>query len=114
MGKTEQMENSHLWFSECRKVIAHKCPSINVNGSRISVSAIMIKLKTSCHFVNIDRTEIFQITDPPKIWVSSFPSVNRNRISVSAIMKKLKNSHHFINIDRTEKFQITDSQSLGL
>ena len=32
-----------------------------------------------------------KITDPPKVWVSGFPSVNRNGISVSAIMKKLKN-----------------------
>ena len=75
----------------------------------------MKKLKNGCHFININCTEKFQITDPPKVWVSSFPSVNRNGISVSAIMKKLKNGCHFVNIDRTEKFQITDSpQSLGL
>ena len=67
IGKTEEMENSHLWFSECRKVTTDKCPSINVNGNRISVLAIIKKLKNGCHLVNIDRTEKFQITDPPKI-----------------------------------------------
>ena len=68
----------------------------------------MKKLKNGCHFVNIDHTEKFQITDPPKIWVSSCPSVDGNGISALATMKKLKNGCHFMNIDRTEKFQITD------
>ena len=113
IGKTEQMENSHLWFSECRKVTRHKCQSINVNGNRISVSAIMKKLKHGCHFININCTEKFQITDPPKNWVSSFPSVNGNGISVLAIMKKLKNGYHFINIDHMEKFQINDPPKFG-
>ena len=66
IGKTEQIENSHLQFSECRKVITHKCPSINVNGNRISVLAMMKKLKNGCHFVNIDRTVKFQINNPPQ------------------------------------------------
>ena len=66
------------------------------------------KLKNGCHFVNIDHTEKFQITDPPKVWVSGFLSVNRNGISPSAIMEKLKNGCHFINIDCMEKFQITN------
>ena len=52
--------------------------------------------------------EKFQITDPPKVWVSSFPSVNRNKVSVSSIMEKLRNGCHFINIDHMEKFQITN------
>ena len=68
----------------------------------------MKKLKNGCHFVNINHTEKFQITDPPKVWVSSVLSVNGNGTSASAIMKKLKNGCHFINIDGTEKFQITD------
>ena len=66
MGKTEQKENSHLWFSECRKVTTHKCPSINVNGNRISVSAIMKKLKNFCHFINIDHKEKFKLLVPSK------------------------------------------------
>ena len=70
--------------------------------------AIMKKLKNGCHFININCMEKFQITEPPKVWVSGFLSVNGNRISVSAIMKKLKNGCHFINIDCMEKFQITD------
>ena len=72
------------------------------------MSAVMKKLKTGCHFVNIDHTEKFQITEPPKVWVSGFPSVNRNGISALAVMKKLKNGCHFVNINGMEKFQITD------
>ena len=69
---------------------------------------MMKKLKNGCHFININCTEKFQINNPPKFCVSSFPSVNRNRISASAIMKKLKNGHHFVNINHTENFQIID------
>ena len=49
-GKVESTENLCLWFSECG----------------ISVLAIMKKLKNGCHFFNINNTEKFQITDPPK------------------------------------------------
>ena len=70
--------------------------------------AIMKKLKNGCHFFHIDHTEKFPITNPPKVWVSSFPSVDGNRISASAIMKKLKNGCYFFNIDCMEKFPITD------
>ena len=73
----------------------------------------MKKLKNGCYFVNIDCTEKIQITNPPKVWVSSFPSVNRKGISALAIMKKLKNGCHFININHTEKFQITDPPKFG-
>ena len=34
------------------------------------------------------------ITDPPKVWVSSFPSVDRNGKLVSAIMKNQKNGYN--------------------
>ena len=68
----------------------------------------MNKLKNGYHFVNIDHMENFHITDPPKVWVSGFPSVDGNGISLSAIMKKLKNGCLFVNIDRMENFQITD------
>ena len=68
----------------------------------------MKKLKNGCHFFNIDYTENFSITEPPKVWVSGFPSVNGNGISASAIMKKLKNGCHFFNIDHTETFPITN------
>ena len=67
----------------------------------------MKKLKNGHHFVNIDCTEKFQITNP-KVWVSGFLSVDRNGISALGIMKKLKNGHHFVNINCTEKFQITN------
>ena len=67
MGKTEQMENSHLWFSECRKVTTHKCPSINVNGNRISVLAIMKKIEKWLPFHKYRSYRKFQITDLPKI-----------------------------------------------
>ena len=66
------------------------------------------KIENGCHFINIDYMEKFQITNPPKVWVFSFPSVDRNEISVSVIMKKFKNGCHFVNIDCTENFQITD------
>ena len=68
------------------------------------MSAIMKKLKNCSHFVNIDCMEIFQITDPPKVWVSGFLGIDGNGISVSAIMKKLKNGSHFVNIDCMENF----------
>ena len=75
-----------------------------VDGNGISLSAIMKKLKNGYHFINIDRMEKFQITNPPNVWVSGFMSVNGNGISPSAIMKKLKNGCHFVNIDHMEKF----------
>ena len=77
------------------------------------MSAIMKKLKNDCHFINIDHTEKFQITNPSKVRVSNFPSVDGNGISVLAIVKKMKNGCHFINIDHMEKFQITDSPKFG-
>ena len=83
-----------------------------MHRNRISVSAIMKKLKYRYHFVNIDGKEKILITNPSKVWVSGFLSVNRNRISVSVIMKKLKNGSHFVNIDRTEKFQITNHNKI--
>ena len=43
---------------------------LSVNGNGISVSAIMKKLKNGCHFFNIDCTEKFRITNPPKVWIS--------------------------------------------
>ena len=101
------MENSYLQFCQCRKVTTHKCAYINVNENGISTLVIMKNLKNGCHFGNINHTEKFQITNPPKVWVSGLPSVNRNTISPLAIMKKLKNGHYFVNIDCTEKFQIT-------
>ena len=87
---------------------------LSVDGNGISVSAIMKKLKNGSHFVNIDHTEKFQITDPPpKVWVSGFLSVDGNRISASAIMKQLKNGSHFVNIDCMENFQIADPPKFG-
>ena len=65
-----------LWFSECW------------NG--ISALAIMKILKNDYHFINIYYMEKFQITNPPKVWVSGFLSVDRNRISALAIMKKIE------------------------
>ena len=46
------------------KVWVSGFPSVDVNG--ISVSAIMTKLKNGCHFFNINHTETFPITNPPK------------------------------------------------
>ena len=85
-----------------------KFGKLNRQNFWLAVSAIMKKLKNGCHFFNIDCTEKFSITDPPKVWVSRFSSVDRNNISVSTIMKKLKNGYHFFDIDHMEKFPITD------
>ena len=40
-----------------------------------------------------------QITDPPKVWVSSFLSVNGNRISALAIIKKNIVDRNGISVD---------------
>ena len=44
----------------------------------------MKKMKNACHFINIDHTEKFQITDPPKfdLWFSKCQqkcNINVNR-----------------------------------
>ena len=52
--------------------------SLSVNG--VSVLAIMKTLKNGCYFVNIDCTEKIQISNPSKVWVSSFLGVNGNGI----------------------------------
>ena len=54
----------------------HVSSFLSVDGNGISPSAIMKKLKNGCHFINIDCTENFQITDPlkfgsPVFWVST-------------------------------------------
>ena len=102
MGKTEPTEK----FRKLNQWKIHISSFLSVDG--ISASAIMKKLKNGCHFININCTEKFRITDPPKVWVSSFPGADRNRISALAIMNKLKNGCHFVNIDHTEKCQITN------
>ena len=76
---------------------------LSVKGNRISVLAIVKKLK----MVAISQKSIvwqnFKLLMPSKVWVSRFPSVNGNGISASAIKKKLKNGWHFININCMEK-----------
>ena len=39
----------------------------SVDGNRISALAIIKKLKNDCHFVNIDCTEKFQMTNPQSL-----------------------------------------------
>ena len=78
-------------------------------GDEVSrVSAIMRNQKNGCHFINMHRMEKFQITDPPKVWVSSFLNVDGNGISTSAVMEKWENGHHFVNMHRMEKFLIAE------
>ena len=93
-GETEPMENLHL-------------------GNGILALVIMKNSKTGHHFINMLHMEKFSNYQPPKVWVSCFPSVNGNGILASAIMKKFKNGCHFINTCHTEKFQITDPQKFG-
>ena len=40
---------------------------LGVNRNGISASAIIEKLKNGHHFINIDHTEKFQVTDPQKL-----------------------------------------------
>ena len=55
----------------------------------------------------------FQITNHPKVWVSTFPSANRNGKLALAIIKKWKNGGHFMKNHHTAKFQITDAPKFG-
>ena len=55
-----------------------------------------------------------QITDLPKVRVSSFLSVNGNGISALAIMKKSKNSCHFVNMHHMKIFQITNPHKVWI
>ena len=71
---TEKVGKLNRW-----KIHISSFPS--VDGNEISALAIIKTLKNGCHVININRTEKFQITDPPKVWVSGFPSVDRNGIS---------------------------------
>ena len=50
----------------------------------------MKKLKNGCHFINIDRTEKFQITDPPKVWVSGFFFLNVDGNGISLENQRCK------------------------
>ena len=58
-----------LWFSECQR-------KWNISIGHYE------KIENGCHFINIDRMEKFQITDPPKVWVSGFSKCHGNRISL--------------------------------
>ena len=40
--------------------------SLSVDGKGMLALTTMKKLKSGCHFNNINHTEKFQITDPPK------------------------------------------------
>ena len=69
-GKLNQGKSSENWID------IHLSSFSSVNRNRISVSAIMKKLKNGCHFINVNHTEKFQITDLPKFgspvfWVST-------------------------------------------
>ena len=93
---TNPPQSLGLQFSECWQKWHISVGHYEKKWKMAAISLILIVRKN------------FQITDSPKVWVSSFQSVNRNGTSVLAIMKKLKNGCHFFNIDCTEKFPITD------
>ena len=65
-GKTEPIEK----FGKLNRQKNRVSSFPSVDG--ISPSAIMKKLKNDCHFINIDRMEKFQITNPPKVWQPFF------------------------------------------
>ena len=62
MGKTEPTEK----VGKVNRWKIHVSSFLSVDGNGISASAIIKKLKNGCHFINIDCTEKFQITDPLK------------------------------------------------
>ena len=84
----------------------------------------MRKWKNGSHFIENHSTAKFQITNLPKAWVSTFPSVDRNSKLALAIMKKWKigishyeemeNSSLFMENKHTATFQITNPQTVGL
>ena len=49
-----------------------------------------------------------QLLTPPKVWVSSFPSVDGNRKLVSAIMENGKNGRSFPKTHPRAKLPTTD------
>ena len=128
-GATEPMENLHLGNEISVLVIMKKLKNghhfinidhtekfqianptkvwvsslLSVEGYGISVLAIIKKLKNGCLCKYWLHRKISNYW-PPKVWVSSFPSVNGNR----PFWKKLKNDCHFINIDHMEKCQMTN------
>ena len=53
------------------------------------------------------------ITNPPKVWVSGFPSVDGNRKLVSAIMENGKNGHISPKTRPRAKLPITDPLKFG-
>ena len=64
MGDMENWTNRKFVKLNQRKIcISVSFLSFDRNG--ISASAIKKKLKNGCHFINIDCTEKFQITNPP-------------------------------------------------
>ena len=85
-GKTELMENLHLPLCPfmCRKVTMHE----SVDGKL--VWAIMKNWKNGRSSPKTHPRAKLPITNPTKVWVSSFPSVNGYGTLVSAIMKKLE------------------------
>ena len=60
--KTEPTEK----FGKLNQRKIHISNFLSVNENGISGLAIMKKMKNGYHFINNDRTEKFQITDPPK------------------------------------------------
>ena len=63
MGKTEPTEK--VGKLNQQKIHVSSFPSVDRND--ISALAIMKKLKNSCHFVNIDHAEKFQIPTPQSL-----------------------------------------------
>ena len=57
--------------------------------------------------------EKLPITDPPKVWVTGFPSVNGNGKLVSAIMENGKNGYSSPKMHPIAKLPITNPLKFG-
>ena len=78
------------------------------------VSAIMKTWKNDCHVTETHCTANFAITDPPNVWVSSFPSVDENgKIAVGHYEKNGKMAATLQKLIIQQNFQLLTPKSLG-
>ena len=81
------------------------------NGKLVSV--IMKNQKNGSNSPKMCPRAKLPITDPPKVWVCSSPSVDKNGKLVSAIMKNQKNGSNSPKMHPRAKLPITDPLMFG-
>ena len=87
---------------------------LSVDGNRISVLAIMKKLKNGCHFININHMEKFQTTDPPKFGSPVFRVSTETEYQYRPLWKNWKMATILLISIVQKNFQLPTPQSLGL